>query len=184
MRSSAVFFTSGNPNSTQADVEQMRRSLGLDQPMYVQLGVYLRDIVNGDLGYSHLTGRPVLQDLLERLPASIELTVAGLGLAFNAKPVVRAAADTSVNVPYLDAVLYLLGIPREDVEQADALAVHLAPDAAGFARREALYEGECIVRLADGIDPVVTECRLHRLIIGEGDQPAVLLASSLRPSIG
>jgi len=49
------------------------------------------------------------------------LAAAGLGIAFNAKPVVRAAADTSVNVPYLDAVLYLLGIPREDVEQADAL---------------------------------------------------------------
>ena len=42
------------------------------------------------------------------------------GIAFNAKPVVRAQADTAVNVPYLDAVLYLLGIPRADVEDADA----------------------------------------------------------------
>ncbi|MFN8123021.1 MAG: phosphoserine phosphatase SerB [Thermoleophilia bacterium] len=48
------------------------------------------------------------------------LAAAGLGIAFNAKPVVQAQADTSVNVPYLDAVLYLLGIPRQEIEEADA----------------------------------------------------------------
>jgi phosphoserine phosphatase len=50
------------------------------------------------------------------------LRVAGLGIAFNAKPVVREAADAAVNVPYLDTILYLLGISREDVEEADELA--------------------------------------------------------------
>ena len=44
---------------------------------------------------------------------------AGLGVAFNAKPMVRDAADTSVNVPYLDTILYLLGIPRDAVDAAD-----------------------------------------------------------------
>ena len=48
------------------------------------------------------------------------LGAAGLGVAFNAKPVVREQAHTAVNVPYLDAVLYLLGITREEVEEADA----------------------------------------------------------------
>lgn len=47
------------------------------------------------------------------------LQAAGLGVAFNAKPVVREQADTAVNVPYLDAVLYLLGITREEIEEAD-----------------------------------------------------------------
>jgi len=47
------------------------------------------------------------------------LSVAGLGVAFNAKPVVRAQADTGLTVPFLDPVLYLLGITREEVEQAD-----------------------------------------------------------------
>ncbi len=47
------------------------------------------------------------------------LAMAGTGIAFNAKPVVRAQAETSVNVPYLDSVLYLLGIPREEIEEAD-----------------------------------------------------------------
>ena len=48
------------------------------------------------------------------------LAVAGLGIAFNAKPVVREAADAALSVPYLDAVLFLLGVPREEVEAADA----------------------------------------------------------------
>jgi phosphoserine phosphatase len=48
------------------------------------------------------------------------LNAAGLGVAFNAKPVVRRAADTAVNVPFLDTVLFLLGITRDEVETADA----------------------------------------------------------------
>jgi phosphoserine phosphatase len=55
-------------------------------------------------------------DMLER---------AGLGIAFNAKPLVREAADAAVNVPYLDAVLFLLGITREEIDAADA--EHLPP---------------------------------------------------------
>jgi phosphoserine phosphatase len=48
------------------------------------------------------------------------IQAAGLGVAYNAKPVVRQAADTAVSVPYLDAILFLLGISREEVEAADA----------------------------------------------------------------
>ncbi len=44
---------------------------------------------------------------------------AGLGIAFNAKPAVRNQADSAINVPYLDAILYLIGIPREEIEAAD-----------------------------------------------------------------
>ncbi|GAA3472482.1 MULTISPECIES: phosphoserine phosphatase SerB [Nonomuraea] len=48
------------------------------------------------------------------------IATAGLGVAFNAKPVVRQAADTAVNTPYLDSILYLLGISRDEIEAADA----------------------------------------------------------------
>ncbi len=48
------------------------------------------------------------------------LASAGLGIAFNAKPVVRDAADAALNVPYLDAILFLLGLSRHEVEAADA----------------------------------------------------------------
>ena len=46
------------------------------------------------------------------------ISIAGLGIAFNAKPAVKAAAASSVSAPYLDSVLYLLGISREDIEEA------------------------------------------------------------------
>jgi len=50
------------------------------------------------------------------------LAAAGLGIAFNAKPLVREQAQTSLTSPYLDSVLYLLGISREEVEEAGAAA--------------------------------------------------------------
>ena len=47
------------------------------------------------------------------------LTAAGLGIAFCAKTVVREAADASLSVPHLDAVLFLLGVRREELERDD-----------------------------------------------------------------
>jgi phosphoserine phosphatase len=55
------------------------------------------------------------------------LAAAGLGIAYNAKPAVRSAAHTAVNVPYLDTIMYLLGITREEIEAADAEAGIVTP---------------------------------------------------------
>ncbi|MCW2835132.1 MAG: phosphoserine phosphatase [Nocardioides sp.] len=55
------------------------------------------------------------------------LNAAGLGIAYNAKPMVRDAADAAVNVPYLDTIMYLLGITREEIEAADADAGIVTP---------------------------------------------------------
>ncbi len=49
------------------------------------------------------------------------LAAAGLGIAFNAKPVVAAQADAAVTLPYLDSVLFLLGLTREEIAEADEL---------------------------------------------------------------
>ena len=48
------------------------------------------------------------------------LTTAGLGVAFNAKPALREVADTAINQPFLDVVLFVLGVTRDEVEAADA----------------------------------------------------------------
>ena len=53
------------------------------------------------------------------------LEAAGLGIAFNGKAPARAAADAALSVPYLDSVLFLLGITREEIERADADGSHL-----------------------------------------------------------
>ncbi|MET1059861.1 MAG: phosphoserine phosphatase SerB [Nocardioides sp.] len=55
------------------------------------------------------------------------LSAAGMGIAYNAKPVVQQAAQTAVNVPYLDAIMYLLGISREEIVAADAEAGIVTP---------------------------------------------------------
>ena len=67
------------------------------------------------------------------------IAAAGLGVAFNAKQVVKDAADAAVSVPYLDSILYLLGISREDVEAADAAA---ADAAAGPGEHAAARSGQ------------------------------------------
>lgn len=72
--------------------------------------------------FAEMTGVPLSQTVAVGDGANDldMLATAGLGIAFNAKAVVRAAADTSVSVPYLDAILYLLGVSRDEIEQADA----------------------------------------------------------------
>ncbi|SHN29463.1 phosphoserine phosphatase SerB [Cryptosporangium aurantiacum] len=49
------------------------------------------------------------------------ITAAGLGIAFNAKPALREVADTALNQPYLDAVLFFLGVPREEIDEVEDL---------------------------------------------------------------
>lgn len=69
------------PLATPAHIAEMERRMGLDQPMVVQYWRYLRGVLRGDLGESHATGRPVLEDLLQRVPATLELTLAALIVA-------------------------------------------------------------------------------------------------------
>ena len=77
------------------------------------------------------------------------LAAAGLGIAFNAKPVVREAADTALSVPYLDAILFLLGISRREVELADRLEDGAigrdgpGPGRAGKVGRQPRRSGRC-----------------------------------------
>jgi phosphoserine phosphatase len=117
-------------------VDRLAADLGIDYSRANEL-----EVVDG-----RLTGR-VLGDIVDRagkatalrdfaaqsgLPLSATIAIgdgandldmlnaAGLGIAFNAKQVVQDAVSTAVNVPYMDAVLYLLGISREEVVAADA----------------------------------------------------------------
>jgi len=64
--------------ATPEQVKAIRIQLGFDQPLYVQLGVYLRQLATGDLGKSLYSGRKVSQDLFDRFPATLELTLAAM----------------------------------------------------------------------------------------------------------
>lgn len=78
----AVFFAS-DPGAGPEQLEQVRKAMGLDKPIVVQLGHYLVDVVSGNLGRSMTTGQAVAADLVQRLPASLELTVVALALALS-----------------------------------------------------------------------------------------------------
>ncbi len=76
----AVFFASG-PSAGQQEIEDLRREMGLDKPIPLQLALYLRDVATGNLGKSMTTGQPVVTDMARRLPASLELTFTALFIA-------------------------------------------------------------------------------------------------------
>ena len=119
-----------------AITDDLVAELGLDHALANELGVTSRRLTGEVVG--PVVDRAAKAEALRRFAQleglAIEQTVAigdgandldmieaaGLGIAFNAKPVVRQAADTALSVPYLDAVLFLLGISREEVEAADA----------------------------------------------------------------
>lgn len=75
----AAFFA--GPAGTQEAVEQVREKLGLNRTLPVQFWIYLKDLARGDLGQALSTGLPVRQELLARLPASLELVLASLLVA-------------------------------------------------------------------------------------------------------
>ncbi|MBL0920472.1 MAG: ABC transporter permease [Hydrogenophaga sp.] len=75
----AAYFA-GHSASVEA-IEQIRSKLGLDQPLPVQFGRYVADLAQGNWGDSLSTGQPVLRELVERLPASLELSLVALLLS-------------------------------------------------------------------------------------------------------
>ncbi|MEO1292290.1 MAG: ABC transporter permease [Pseudomonadota bacterium] len=75
----AAYFA--GPSATQESVAELREKLGLDRSLVEQFVIYLGELARGDLGTSLNTGQPVLVDLMQRLPASVELTLFALLLA-------------------------------------------------------------------------------------------------------
>jgi ABC-type dipeptide/oligopeptide/nickel transport system permease component len=75
----AVYFAGAAP--TPEAIADLRRTLLLDRPLYVQFFAYLGDLVHGNFGRSLVTGQSVVADLSMRLPATLELTIASITLA-------------------------------------------------------------------------------------------------------
>ena len=67
--------------ATQEQVQQIRENMGLDKPIFVQYGLFLKDALRGDLGDSIVTGRPVTTELMVRLPATFELAAFAMLIA-------------------------------------------------------------------------------------------------------
>ena len=159
----AVFFGAGT-NAGQAEIEQVRKQMGLDKPIPQQLLLYLKDVASGKLGNSMTTGQPVLADIKQRLPASLELTFTALLIALvSAVPLgiwaalkagsvidhaVRMFCVVGVCVPTFVSGLvliyvfyYMLGIAPDPTGRLDVFA-STPPNITGFLLIDFLIVGD------------------------------------------
>jgi ABC-type dipeptide/oligopeptide/nickel transport system permease component len=91
----AAFFA--GPAATAEAIEEIRVNLGLDKTLPEQFFLYIGDLFRGDLGMSLTTGQTVVYDLMTRLPASLELTLAGLVFAISLALPLGVLAATKPN---------------------------------------------------------------------------------------
>ena len=94
------------------DIEKLRTQLGFNDPLHVQYGRYLSGLVQGDLGDSMRSRKPVAQLILQRLPRTIELTVSALlfAILFGTVMGITAALHHNSWLDYFTVTIALLGV--------------------------------------------------------------------------
>lgn len=100
------------PQAPPETVERLRALYGFDQPVYVQFGRYMSRLVQGDLGTSFQTGRPVLEDIVHYFPATLELatTACILSILFGIPLGVLSAVYRNRLIDHFSRVLSLIGV--------------------------------------------------------------------------
>ncbi|PWC53981.1 ABC transporter permease [Azospirillum sp. TSO22-1] len=158
----AAYFA--GPAATPQAVEEVRKRLGLDRSLPEQFLSYLGELARGEMGTSLTTGQPVRDDILARLPASLELTLAGLllavtvaiplGVAAATRPgswidhSARVVSTAGVSLPVFFTGLllvyvfyYLLGWAPAPMGRLDLFAT-TPPTVTGFLLIDSLLAGE------------------------------------------
>lgn len=158
----AVYFAGAAAD--EASIAEIRRTLGLDRPLPEQFLIYVGDLLNGDFGSSISTGQPVLSDLANRLPASLELTLVALmmscgiaiplGVMAATRPgsiidhACRVLVTAGVSLPtfFTGVVLiyvfyYLLGIAPSPLGRLDFIYLE-PPRITGFLLVDSLLAGD------------------------------------------
>jgi ABC-type dipeptide/oligopeptide/nickel transport system permease component len=115
-------------SASPQEVADVRRRLGLDRPLYVQYGAYLRGLAVGDLGTSLRTSEPVARAIAERMPATVQLALAAIGLAvIVAIPLgIVAAVRAGTIVDHAATTLALAGISMPNFWVGPLLAILFA----------------------------------------------------------
>jgi ABC-type dipeptide/oligopeptide/nickel transport system permease component len=130
-----IHFIPGDPaqailgeGASQEDIAQLRARLGLDRPLIVQYGAFLKGVVRGDLGESLRNGQPVAAQILQRMPATAELAFAAMAVAIViALPLgIVAAVWRGTAIDYGATTLSLLGISIPNFWLGPLLAIVFA----------------------------------------------------------
>jgi peptide/nickel transport system permease protein len=175
----AVYFAGAAADA--ASIAEIRKTLGLDRPLPEQFLIYVGDLLSGDFGSSIATGQPVLSDLANRLPASLELTLVALlmscgiaiplGVMAATHPgsvidhACRVLVTAGVSLPtfFTGVVLiyvfyYLLGIAPSPLGRLDFIYLE-PPRVTGFFLIDSLLVGDvetCLAALRQLILPAAT----------------------------
>jgi peptide/nickel transport system permease protein len=175
----AVYFA--GPAADEQSIQEIRESLGLDKSPPEQFVIYVADLLRGDLGRSISTGIPVSEELLRRLPASLELTLLALlfslgvaiplGILAATRPnswvdhLCRVIVTAGVSLPVFFTGLflvyvfyYLVGIAPSPLGRLDFIYLS-PPDVTGFYTIDALIAGDFEVfraALAQMVLPALT----------------------------
>jgi ABC-type dipeptide/oligopeptide/nickel transport system permease component len=114
--------------ASQEDVDALRERLGLNRPLAEQYGAFLGGIVRGDLGTSMRTGQPVVSQIVERMPATIELAAAAMFVAIGvAIPLgIIAAVWRGTVIDHAATTLALTGISIPNFWLGPLLAIVFA----------------------------------------------------------
>ena len=98
--------------ASEAALATLRTRLGLDEPIYIQYFDFLSGVVVGDWGVSMVSGRPVIQEILKVLPATLELTFVSLlvGIVIGVPAGIWAAVRRNKLVDYVSRMASLLGL--------------------------------------------------------------------------
>ncbi len=132
---SLIHFIPGDPAQAmlgeaapQADVEELRRRLGLDRPLPEQYGAFLLGLLRGDLGTALRTGQPVTAQILERMPATVELAAAAMLVAICVSiPLgIAAAVRRGTAVDHAAMTLALTGVSVPNFWLGPLLAIVFA----------------------------------------------------------
>jgi len=99
-----------NPNVRPEDIARLRRSMGLDRPLGVQYVTWLWAFVRGDWGYSYADGRPVLERLMERVPATLQLVGVSTIVAVVVSIVVGVTAALRRGADHVASVIAVAGL--------------------------------------------------------------------------
>jgi len=115
-------------SAREDSVIELRSRLGLDKPLYEQYGIYLKDLVRGNLGTSLRTNEPVASAIASRMPATLELAVASMlvAIVFAIPLGVIAAVGKGTVVDHLATTFSLVGISMPNVWLGPLLAIVFA----------------------------------------------------------
>ena len=98
--------------ATEESIRQLEKQMGLDKPILVQYGIFLKDLCRGDLGKSLITNKPISQEIARGLPYTLDLAVGGMiiGILFGIPTGILTALKRNRPADYIGRILSLVGI--------------------------------------------------------------------------